>query len=121
MKPFQFPWPPKELNPNARVHWSKRSKAAKAYRLQCYMIARSHIAKYGGVGLGSEDLHLWLDFFPPDRRRRDDDNMIASFKNGRDGLAEALGLDDYRFRTHPFVKDEIGGYIEARITTMPNT
>ena len=38
------------------------------------------------------DVHLWVDFYPPDKRRRDDDNVIAAFKAGRDGLADACVL-----------------------------
>jgi len=40
-----------------------------------------------------------LDFFPPSRAKRDDDNVPASFKAGRDGVADALRCDDARFRT----------------------
>ena len=35
-----------------------------------------------------------ITFQPPDRRKRDRDNMIAAFKAGQDGLADALGIDD---------------------------
>jgi crossover junction endodeoxyribonuclease RusA len=64
-------------------------------------------------------LHLWLDFYAPDKRRRDDDNMIASFKAGRDGIADALGVDDHRFICHTFVRDEIGGMVKFVVTTGP--
>jgi len=114
---FTLPWPPKELSPNARLHWSKKSKAAKVYRNACYMLAIQGGAKTGVPWDG--DIHCWIDFFPPDRRHRDDDNMIASFKAGRDGLAQALGVDDKRFRIHPYVKDEIGGMIKVRLTPGP--
>ena len=53
-----------------------------------------------------------------DRRARDDDNIIASFKAGRDGMAQALGIDDKRFICHPFVSDQIGGFIKARLTAF---
>ena len=66
-------------------------------------------------------LHLWIDFYPPDRRARDDDNMIASFKSGRDGIADALGIDDKRFICHPFVSDQIGGMVKFSVTTDPTT
>jgi crossover junction endodeoxyribonuclease RusA len=65
------------------------------------------------------DIHLWIDFYPPDRRQRDDDNMIAAFKSGRDGLAQAFGVNDKRFRTHPYVKDQIGGMVKVRFTKGP--
>lgn len=114
MMQVTLPWPPKDLSPNARVHWSKRSKAAKAYRHACYMLAIQAGAKTGIPWDG--DIHAWIDFYPPDRRARDDDNMIASFKAGRDGLAQALGVDDKRFRIHPYVKDEIGGMVRVRLS-----
>lgn len=63
---------------------------------------------------------LWLDFVPPDRRHRDDDNLVASFKAGRDGIAMALGIDDKRFRCFPYVHDnQIGGFVRVRITGCP--
>lgn len=61
-------------------------------------------------------IHVWLTFVPPDRRKRDDDNMIAAFKPGRDGMADALGVDDSRFRLHIEVADRVGGMVEVRLT-----
>lgn len=111
-----LPWPPKDLSPNSRIHWSRRSKAAKAYRRACHVLTLE--AGIRGVDW-TGDIHLWIDFYPPDRRHRDDDNMIAAFKAGRDGMADAMGLDDKRFRIHPYVKDEIGGMVKIRITPGP--
>ena len=110
-----MPWPPKALSPNARVHWSVKSKAAKAYRAECGWQCKA--AKLVAPETDGR-LHLWLDFYPPDKRHRDDDNMIAAFKSGRDGIADALGIDDKRFICHPYVKDQIGGMIKVRITAM---
>ena len=110
-----LPWMPKQLSPNARVHWSVKSKAAKAYRHACYMLTKQAKVSIDWDG----DVHCWIDFYPPDRRSRDDDNMIAAFKSGRDGIAEALGIDDKRFRIHPYVKSEIGGMVKVRFTKGP--
>lgn len=111
-----LPWPPSGLSPNARLHWSAKAKAAKAYRMTCFTLA----LEAGLRGVDWEgDIHLWIDFYPPDRRHRDDDNMISSFKSGRDGLADALGVNDKRFRIHPYVKDQVGGYVKVRITQGP--
>ena len=38
-----------------------------------------------------------MTFCPPDHRRRDLDNIIASMKAANDGIADALGIDDSRF------------------------
>lgn len=116
MMEVTFPWPPKELSPNARVHWSKRAKAAKAYRSLCWAIALQVI---GQRKPPDGDLHLWMTFCPPDRRRRDDDNCIAAFKPGRDGLADALKIDDKRFCIHPYVSEETGGVVKIKITGGP--
>ncbi len=35
--------------------------------------------------------------YPPDNRVRDDDNLIAMLKGPRDGIAQALGIDDKAF------------------------
>jgi crossover junction endodeoxyribonuclease RusA len=111
-----LPWPPRALSPNARTHWRKKAPIAKAYKQACWTLTKeSKIALPESAGR----LALWLDFYPPDHRARDDDNMIASFKSGRDGIALALGIDDKRFRTFPYVQDKIGGYIKVRITDMP--
>lgn len=110
-----LPWPPKDLSPNARLHWSKKSKAAKAYREACRVITLQAGEKIDWEG----DIHVWIDFYPPDRRARDDDNMIAAFKSGRDGMADALKVNDKRFRTHPYVKTQIGGMVKVRFTKGP--
>lgn len=44
-----------------------------------------------------ETCHLSITFNPPDKRRRDLDNMLASCKAMLDGLASAMKVDDYEF------------------------
>ena len=108
---IELPWPPKELNPNARTHWARKSKAAKAYRAACHVLTKQSgvVAPEGKVG-------LVLEFCPPDRRRRDDDNCLSSFKSGRDGMADALGIDDSRFVTTLSLGEPVkGGVVRVRI------
>ena len=33
-----LPWPPKELSPNAALHWAKKSKVKKVYRQTCWAL-----------------------------------------------------------------------------------
>lgn len=110
-----LPWPPKALNPNSRGHWSKKARAAEMYRYTCKIESRNAINRGRWdlqplrdlVAAGGQ-IHVFLDFCPPNRRARDDDNISHAFKSGRDGLADALGIDDAHFRAHPFLKsDEI--------------
>ena len=79
------------------------------------------LAKFNGwncAQLSEGRLHLWIDLYPPDKRRRDDDNAYAACKPYRDGIADALGIDDSRFIGHPWLKDEVrkGGEVRIRIT-----
>ena len=118
-----LPWPSRALNPNSRGHWSKKARAAEMYRYTCKVMTREALqkAKYDLLPLqdvveGGDQVHVQLDFYPPNRRARDDDNIIAAFKSGRDGLADALGIDDCHFRIHPFLhRDQVvpGGEIRV--------
>lgn len=109
-----LPWPPKMLSPNARAHWSVKSKATKAYNHACWALCKES----GMVAPDSGDIHLVVDYYPPDRRARDQDNMISSSKALFDGIAAALGVNDKRFKLHPYVKDEIGGFVRVRIVNL---
>lgn len=113
-----LPWPDRALSPNARGHWSKRHKAAKKAREW----ARWKVLAAAPWSIPADGrLHLWICFFPPDRRRRDDDNLIAMVKPYRDGLADALGIDDSRFICHPWVGAPTeGGGVRFRITAGPS-
>lgn len=110
-----LPWPLKALNPNSRGHWSKKARAAEIYRYTCKVYAKQALQKAGydlqplkDLVDAGQQIHVHLDFYPPNRRARDDDNVVAAFKSGRDGLADALGIDDCHFRTHPFLhRDEV--------------
>ncbi|WP_312669708.1 RusA family crossover junction endodeoxyribonuclease [Stutzerimonas nitrititolerans] len=108
-----LPWPPKELSPNARVHWAKKSKAAKQYRAECFLLTK----KAGIAAPLADEILFALEFVPPDRRKRDDDNLLASCKALRDGVADALGIDDNRFITQLRISRETvkGGEVRVRI------
>lgn len=119
MRDLILPWPSRDLHPNARVHWRVKSKATKAARAAACLLARQ--AGWAALQLPAGRLHLWIDFYPPDRRRRDDDGLLASMKAARDGIADALGIDDSRFISHPYVRGEVrkGGEVRISITADP--
>lgn len=94
----ELPWPDKRLSPNARVHWSSRYRKTKTARGDARILAKAIMGRDGRPSWVDGDLHLTLVFCPPDRRRRDDDNCIASCKAYRDGIADALGVDDSAIR-----------------------
>ena len=95
---IELPWPPKELSPNARVHY--RVKRGPGSKGETYQTAAWALAKEAGVSLPGEGwISVFITFCPPDRRKRDIDNMFASIKDGLDGIARAAGADDSRFGT----------------------
>ena len=115
-----LPWPARDLHPNSRPHWAHKARAVKSARRAAMLLAVG--AGWKGAQLPAGRLHLWIDFFPPDKRRRDDDGLLAAMKAARDGIADALGIDDSRFVSHPFVRDEVrkGGEVRVRITGGPD-
>lgn len=106
-----LPWPPKELSPNARQHWSRLAKAKKAYRAACAWTAKEQ----GAQPLAAEKLHLTLVFVPPNRRAHDLDNLLARMKSGLDGLADVLGVDDKHWSLTIAKADEVGGMVRVEV------
>ena len=94
MPPMIASWPSSVLSPNNRDHWSKRAKSKKAQRLEWASLARLQGLKAPHEG----QVQVRLEFVPTDRRPRDLDNLLASCKAGLDGLADALQVNDNRFR-----------------------
>lgn len=113
-----LPWPDKRLSPNARLHWAAknatRAKARQDGTNATYAAAgglRELRARFAGDGL----IPITITFYPPDRRHRDDDNMVGSFKSYRDGIADALGVNDRRFRpVYVFAEPAKPGRVEVR-------
>jgi crossover junction endodeoxyribonuclease RusA len=112
-----LPWPPKQLSPNARVHWAKKAGIAKRYKQQCFVLAKLENVK----APETDRIHLFVNIYKPDRRVRDQDNIEASLKYLYDGVADALCVNDSRFVIHTNVCEEIinGGII--MITIEGNT
>lgn len=94
-------YPPVACGPNYRGRWGAIN-ARKMYRTLCFAQALNARVTLPAEGM----IDVQLDFFPPDRRDRDDDNPEAAFKSGRDGIAEALRVDDRRFRVRRVLRTE---------------
>ena len=108
-----LPWPPQPLWPNRRAHWRKKSAVAKTYRAAAFYLCKS------AVGLIPEGgpIQCSITFHPPDARRRDWDNMLAAIKSGLDGIAQAYGIDDSRFRPGLMVGDTVThGMVEVLLS-----
>lgn len=89
----ELPWPPRVLHPNARPHWAQKARAAKKYRQDCAWAA----ALSGMKRVEADALTVAITFCPPNRRRRDMDGMLTCIKNGLDGVADIVGVDDSRW------------------------
>lgn len=89
-------WPSSKLNPNrsdGRSHWfnAKERKAAK-------LEGQGEALLRGAKNVRGDKFVLKVTGYPPDNRRRDDDNFLKCLKHHRDGIALAMGVDDSKFR-----------------------
>lgn len=92
MNTLRLPWPDKRLSPNARHHRLAVAPIRKAARHEAMWACKA--AKMYYPHLRDVGLHLRITFHPPDKRRRDLDNMLASIKSQLDGIADVIGVDD---------------------------
>lgn len=88
-----LPWPHKDLSPNAHIGWKAKHRRRHAFRHTCaWACAAQRLRK-----IEADRVKATITFSPPDARRRDIDNMLASMKAGIDAVAEAIGVDDSRW------------------------
>jgi crossover junction endodeoxyribonuclease RusA len=74
---------------NARVHWATRARRAREQRRAARICVRAALARSLAPPL---PLTVTLTRLAP--KRLDTDNLAISLKAVRDGVADALGLDD---------------------------
>jgi crossover junction endodeoxyribonuclease RusA len=86
-------WPPRACQPNTRVHPHTRTTARRLQRGEAAATALLSPDLPDDIVLQGE-----LLFVPPDRRRRDLDNLIASMKGALDGVFDEQGRDDRELR-----------------------
>lgn len=111
----RLPWPEPALWQNRRVHWRVRAKATKAARMSAWGIACDE----GLFTSGIKSPRLVFSFYPPDRRKRDLQNMPATMKAAIDGIADALGVDDHGFKVawpEAFGEPRPGGLVVVEIS-----
>jgi hypothetical protein len=89
--------PPSEVSPNARAYWADKYKAGKVYHDAIFYYCVDARNRGFGQGLSFPLIkaRLTLTFVFAEERQRDRDNLLASFKNGLDGIVDSgLVLDD---------------------------
>jgi crossover junction endodeoxyribonuclease RusA len=110
---ISLPWPHADLSPNARVHW-RTLAAQKSIARVC--------ARYLAIEAGAkratfpERPAVTVTFHPPDRRKRDIQNVIGSLKAAVDGIADGMGVDDSSFRIR--WPDEFGWPLKAGVVVV---
>lgn len=105
----RLPFPDPALMPNRKngKHWSSTHAVKVASKTQAWACTKDAMRK-AGPQEWKECIPLSLIFVMPDNRHRDLDNLLASSKNAIDGMAEALGVNDRRFK--PIMIDSIAGH-----------
>lgn len=88
---IRLPWPHKDLHSNSRAHFMAKARATKRARRDAATVAKAH-----GVPC-LPDAVILIEYYPP-TRRGDPHNVAASLKAHLDGIADAMGCDDRRFR-----------------------
>lgn len=112
-----LPWPSQAsgLSPNSRVHWRVKAKATKKAREMSHWLAMEAGASRARAHL-SDEVPVRLIFHPPPGKVPDEQNAIASVKAHLDGIADALQIDDVRFRlSHEMSTPERPGRVEVEI------
>lgn len=107
---------------NAHVHWRIRQKRAKAHREGTY-VALCCLRAAPGLLLSQHGrLVVTLTRLAP--RALDDDNLQGALKHVRDGVADALGIDDRDARIawrYGQAKGPRPGHYAVRVVIAPAT
>lgn len=104
---IELPFPVNTLSPNDRSHWAVKASVKKKYRRDCFLATKKH----GMPEIPTDHkIPISLTFHPPGNYRYDEDNLIARMKSGLDGVADALEVDDVRFKIlPPTIADAVKG------------
>jgi crossover junction endodeoxyribonuclease RusA len=82
-----LPLPPKELNPNARLHYYPKAEAVLAYRRDVYVYVCQQSPNRSV--LAPTRARMTETYLIAGKRKRDVRNLFAAFKAGEDGLVDA--------------------------------
>jgi crossover junction endodeoxyribonuclease RusA len=115
---LNLPWPDPGLNPNKRI--DRRALIGAKQRQKSAWWALAKAARFSFGHMAKHGLHIRLTFHPPDKRRRDLDNLHASCKAGIDGFSQAIGIDDNLFSyTLRFGDPVKGGAVVLEVGAEP--
>lgn len=120
MLTIELPFPPKELMPNkaAGKHWSSTRALRDKYYADAYTLTFQAVNAYKGPWWPLDGaVPVTITFNEPDKRCRDMDNMHSSLKNGLDGIATALTINDKRFSPITLKRGDVvkGGGVRVEV------
>lgn len=91
------PWAHRYLSPNARVIWQLKHRIARQTRQTARLLTLVQFGCGNQAHPVDNRIEVVLIAHPRDKRKRDEDNIIASMKSTLDGIADALGVNDASF------------------------
>lgn len=98
---IELPWLNRHLSSNARIHWAQRQKLVRSCRNTAHVMTLATLKPWerDALRVGTDKIHVFITYLPPDNRRRDRSNMDCNLtmKAYLDGIADAIGVDDNRF------------------------
>lgn len=111
---IKLPFPDAALFPNRKngKHWTATAGPKVAQKFEGYNLTKAAM-KAAGPQEWSEHIPLSLLYIMPDKRHRDMDNCLAASKALLDGMADALGVNDKRFK--PILVDWVHGSGEGAL------
>lgn len=94
---IRLPFPPASLFPNQKhgKHWSSTNEVKAMAREGAVEATKQAMSGFKDDG---KAIPMSIVFVAPDKRNRDLDNCLAAAKPQIDGIADALGVNDKRFR-----------------------
>lgn len=102
----RLPFPDSKLFPNRKngKSWLSTARIKTEQREAAYLCTLAALKTTGGTNFEG-NIPLSIVYMPPDKRHRDLDNLLAASKALIDGMAQALGVDDKRFK--PILVDSV--------------
>lgn len=103
----RLPFPAPEMMPNRKngKHWTATKKIKDDQKFAATLCTKAALTLSGGGEFGDGYIPLSLVYIQRDKRHRDLDNLLAASKHILDGMAQALGIDDKRFK--PILVDAV--------------
>lgn len=93
-----LPWPDTDLWPNRRPHPIAKARLVKQARSDAYYLTRLELERQAWYAVDDAPIPITVTGHKPNDRKRDATNLQAALKAALDGVADALNVDDERFR-----------------------